>query len=296
MEGVSTLLAVLVSWAATHTVLAAERTDQAPAKTEATAAAGQVQTLTLEQCLEAAMRNNHRRPASRFAVAMAETQHRQALAGYWPQVNAKGGWLHTDEATNFLFPATTLQVPAQTISVPAGTVGVTIPANAFASGFPPASIQLPISSPGQSLTSAAQLFAIPAQDIKVADPDSFATSGNLTWLLYDGGMRTGYRELALGAVAAAQAEVRRTIACALICRTAASGWTGSDSRGSSPTGSPPSATVTALDCIPARSPPNRWAAPCGPRAMALPWARLSFSNSPGTKCWKGGPGEITSLS
>ena len=51
------------------------------------------------------MEKNHTRPASRFAVAMAEAQHRQALSGYWPQVAAKAGWIHLNEAPNFIFPA-----------------------------------------------------------------------------------------------------------------------------------------------------------------------------------------------
>jgi outer membrane protein TolC len=42
------------------------------------------------------------------------------------------------------------------------------------------------------------------------DPESFMASGNLTWLLFDGGMRKGYREQALGAVEAARADARRT--------------------------------------------------------------------------------------
>ena len=48
------------------------------------------QELTLEACLNLAMESSHQRPASLFAVAMAEAQHRQALAGYWPQVNLRG--------------------------------------------------------------------------------------------------------------------------------------------------------------------------------------------------------------
>ena len=71
-------------------------------------------------------------------------------------------------------------------------------------------VQMPVSFPGQSFTTSAQVFPIPAQDIKLLDPQSVATSGNLTWLLFDGGMRKGYREQANGAVQAAQAEARRT--------------------------------------------------------------------------------------
>jgi outer membrane protein TolC len=69
---------------------------------------------------------------------------------------------------------------------------------------------MPVSFPGQSVTTTAQAFPIPQQNIKLLNPENFATSANLTWLLYDGGMRKGYREQALGAVAAAQAEARRT--------------------------------------------------------------------------------------
>lgn len=165
--------------------------------------------LSLEECLRTAMENNRRRPASRFAVAMAEAQHRQALAGYWPQVNAKAGWMRLDEAPNFIFPETMMVIPPQTVSVPAGTAIVTIPAGAFAPGFPPSPIQMPVSFPGQTITSAAQAFAIPAQNTKFLERTTYVASGSLAWLLFDGGMRKGYREQALGAVQAAQAEVRR---------------------------------------------------------------------------------------
>jgi len=168
------------------------------------------QVLSVEDCLRIAMDKNHHRPASRFAVAMAEAQHRQALAGYWPQVNAKAGWFRFDQAPNFIFPAETMYVPPQTITVPGGTTAISIPANAFGPGFPPVAVQMPVSFPGQSVTTTAQVFPIPKQDIKLANPENFMASGNLTWLLFDGGMRKGYREQALGAVAAAQAEVRRT--------------------------------------------------------------------------------------
>jgi len=165
---------------------------------------------SLADCLRTAMQTNHRRPAFRFAVAMAEAQHRQALAGYWPQVSAKAGWFRLDEPPNFVFPASSMYVPSQTVNVPAGTAMVTIPANSFAPGFPPAAIQMPVGFPAQSYTTSAQVFPIPAQDIKLLNPDNATTSGSLTWLLFDGGMRKGYREQASGAVQAAQAEARRT--------------------------------------------------------------------------------------
>jgi outer membrane protein len=168
------------------------------------------QILSLEECLRIAMEKNHQRPASRFAVAVAEAQHRQALAGYWPQISFKGGWTQLDQAPNFVFPASTMYIPPQTVNVPGGTALVTIPANSFAPGFPPSAVQMPVSFPGQSVTTALQAYPIPAQNVQLANPQNFNIAGSLTWLLYDGGMRKGYREQVKGAVQAAQAEARRT--------------------------------------------------------------------------------------
>jgi len=166
--------------------------------------------LSLDECLRTAMENNRRRPASRFAVAMAEAQHRQTLAGYWPQATAKVGLLRTDEALNFVFPASTMYIPPQTVNVPGGSALVTIPANAFGPGFPPAAIQMPVAFPGQSISTSLQTFPVPEQNIRILDPTTYSTSADLAWLLFDGGMRKGYRQQAQGAIDLARAEQRRT--------------------------------------------------------------------------------------
>lgn len=152
------------------------------------------------------MQNNRRRPASRFAVAMAEAQHRQALSGYWPHVTLQAAYQRMDEAPNFVFPAGHMGVPPQSITVPAGTALITVPAGVLA----PVAIQLPVATPEQTITTSGQLFPIPAQDIKMMDPDSVLASVSAKWLLYDGGMRKGYREQAAGLVAMMKADARRT--------------------------------------------------------------------------------------
>jgi outer membrane protein TolC len=154
--------------------------------------AAAAQEMTLEDCLRTAVQNNHRRRASKFAVVMAEAQHRQALAGYWPQINGRASYLHMNQAPDFLFPATT-------VNVPAGTAMVTVPAGVLG----PTAVQLPVSTPAEHLP-------VPAQDIKLMDPDTFLGSLNLTWLLYDGGMRKGYREQGQGLVDMMKEEARRT--------------------------------------------------------------------------------------
>jgi outer membrane protein len=169
-----------------------------------------LQVLSLKDCLRIAMEKNHSRPASRFALAMAEAQHRQALAAYWPQVNVRGGITQLDEAPNFVFPASTMYIPPQSVSIPAGSTLVTIPANAFGPGFPPTNVQIPVSFPGQTVTTNLQIFPIPAQNVKLLSPTTESVVGDFKWLLVDGGMRRGYREQAQGAIDAAKADFHRT--------------------------------------------------------------------------------------
>ena len=162
--------------------------------------------MNLDDCISAALQNNHRRPASQFAVAMAEARHRQALSGYWPHVTLKAGYERMDEAPNFLFPASQMYVPPQTIQVPAGTALINVPAGVLA----PVAVQLPVSTPSQTVTSDGVLFPIPEQDIKLMDRDSVVASVDATWLIYDGGMRRGYTEQAAGYKAMMEQEARRT--------------------------------------------------------------------------------------
>jgi outer membrane protein TolC len=164
----------------------------------------------LDQCLRTALQNSHRRPISKFAVALAEAQHRQALSAYWPQVNAKAGYERLSDPLNFIFPAETMQIPAQSVSVPGGTMVVTIPANAFAPGFPSSSIQMPVNFPGQTYKTGAQSFAVPQQDVKVLDRNVVSGELDMTWLLWDGGMRKGLREQSAANIAIMRVESRRT--------------------------------------------------------------------------------------
>lgn len=166
--------------------------------------------MSLDTCLSTALKNSHLKPVSQFAVAMAEAQHRQTLAGYWPQVNLKATYQRLDQPVNFLFPSSTFPIPAQTIAVPGGTALVTIPANAFGPGFPPANLQMPVSFPGQSVSTPAQQFVVPQQDVRVLDRDLAAGTLDVKWLLFDGGMRRGWREQAGAQVDVMREAARRT--------------------------------------------------------------------------------------
>ena len=168
------------------------------------------QTLSLPECLRIAMERNHSRPASQAAVAIAEAQHRQALSAYWPQITAQGGIDQLSRSPNFIYPASTFYIPAQSIAVPGGTALVTIPANAFGPGFPPVNVQLPVSFPGQTITTPTQTFPVPSQNVKLFDPTTESVSGKFDWLLVDFGMRSGLRQQSQAGIEAAQAGARRT--------------------------------------------------------------------------------------
>ncbi len=142
-----------------------------------------IKMATLEECIETALENNRRRPASRYAVEMAEARHKQALAGYWPQVTLQGGYQHMDEHYNFVFPASGIEIPM------GGSLPITIPGMGT----------IPMSS-----------LSIPAQDVKLMDEDLYKAGLDVTWLLYDGGMRKGYRQQTENSVEVMSQESRRT--------------------------------------------------------------------------------------
>ncbi len=148
--------------------------------------------LSLEACVDIALQNNQRRPASEFAVEMAEAQHRQALSAYWPQVDFLGSYTHANERPNFLFPSTSFQVPSSTavVNIPAGVLG-------------PTPVSLPVSVPAQS-------YDIPEITVELVDEDSFTAALDMKWLLYDGGMRRGLREQSGSGIEAARQAARLT--------------------------------------------------------------------------------------
>ena len=119
--------------------------------------------LSLNDCLDISLKNNHRRPASRYALQISEDQHKQALSSYWPQLSLRAIFSQFDQYPNFVFPARNIPIPGQTI---------TLPANSFGPGLPPGPV--PLSSP-------ASQFSVPSQNVKLMDSSNLLTSLNLTY-------------------------------------------------------------------------------------------------------------------
>ncbi|MBI5691805.1 MAG: TolC family protein [Verrucomicrobia bacterium] len=165
-----------------------------------------LRSLSLDECLTEALQNNRRRPASRFAVAAAEAQHRQALSSYWPQVALQGGYQRMDNSPNFVFPASFMGVPGQTVTTPPSTAILTLPAGVVG----PVAVQMPVAVPGQTITTQPQIFPVPEQDVKLLGPDLWSGKIDVKWLVFDGGMRRGLRQQTESLVAAMKQEERRT--------------------------------------------------------------------------------------
>ncbi len=156
-----------------------------------------VREVSLDQAVQEALNNNHRRPASCFAVALAEAQHRQALAAYWPQLTANLKYVHLDEPLNFIVSETIYNIPGQSVPLPPGT-----------------SISLnTLTAPQQKITQ----LDIPPLDIKtppktltLRDDESVFALLQAQWMLYDGGLRKGNGEKTRANIAKIKQEVRRT--------------------------------------------------------------------------------------
>ena len=144
--------------------------------------APQFTTLTLQNCIDLALQNNHARAASRYSIEIAEAQHRQALSAYWPQVGVKATYSILDEDPNFIFPGRNISLPQ----------GMTIPVNTPNGPYELSSLP------------------VPEQNVKLMDRQNFIASLNATLPLYTGGKVSSIVRQAEQGVRAAREESRRT--------------------------------------------------------------------------------------
>ena len=159
----------------------AVETGEAPAVTSVAADSA----LTLQQCIDLALRQSHLRSASRYSVEIAEAQHRQALSAYWPQIGARANYTVMDQDPTFVFPSSSVQLPAS-------TVVATTPLGA-----------IPISTPALS-------YQTPAMKVKLMDRHNLVASLQATLPLYTGGQISAIVRQSEQGIKAAKEEVRRT--------------------------------------------------------------------------------------
>jgi outer membrane protein len=135
------------------------------------------QLLSLDQCINIALENNHLKPASEYLVKAAQAQYRQALSGHWPQITARSVYSLMDEAPNFIFPSSQMDIPPMELG-------------GFQISLPP--------------------FEVPEQDIKLMDQTTVISSLNMTLPLYTGGLVSAYKQQARAGIKVANEDAKRT--------------------------------------------------------------------------------------
>lgn len=137
--------------------------------------------LGLEDCIELALENNRRRPASILALEIAEAQYMQAMSGFFPQVGLKATYQELNRDPVFVFPSEN-----------------TVSRNTVLSG------------PGLGFGDTITLARVGEKTIKLADRRNTVVSFDLMYPLYTGGVRSALLKQASSGIKAAKEEVRRT--------------------------------------------------------------------------------------
>ncbi len=122
-----------------------------------------LKSLSVEDCIEIALKNNQQRAISQAGVSIAKAHLGQARSTYWPQINTNALFARLDDAPIFVFPEET-----DTYSI-----GGVLP---------------------QPITTE---VTIPEKEIKLLGQNLFTASANVTLPLYIGGLRHGLMQLSL---------------------------------------------------------------------------------------------------
>ena len=143
--------------------------------------------LSLQECIDIALENNRKCTASKFAVQIAQAQHKQTLSAYWPQVLLKSSYTYMDEDPVFIFPAKTIN-SVNTAYITAWKGGPVVAGPIYSN----------VSSD------------VPEDRVKIANRSTTFASLGLTYPLYTGGLRSAIAKQAKSGLNAAKEEARRT--------------------------------------------------------------------------------------
>lgn len=166
------------------------------------------QRLTLDQCLDLALKYNGTRKVSQAAREIAEAQYQQVLSAYWPQLTLTSTATRMKNPPLFIFPATPLPLGNATMPLAQAIATTQLLNNGLTPGSPAYNAALPgaINAVMQGLQSS----NMPAQEIKLMDRDTLFTSLELIYPLYTGGKRSALKTQAKLGVGIAQEASRRT--------------------------------------------------------------------------------------
>lgn len=131
--------------------------------------------LTLDQCIEATLKNNVSRTASSYELKAAEAQLRQAKSGAYPKIDFTASYSLMDQNPNFIFPEMSIQIPPINL----GTFSIV---------------------PGA--------MSIPLQNVELADKQTVAASVEVLYPLFTGGKLSSYISQAEAALEIAKSNSR----------------------------------------------------------------------------------------
>jgi len=134
-----------------------------------------LRSLSLEECIDIALDSNRRRLVSRLGIEIAETQHRQALSAYWPQVVLTSAFTRRDDDPVFIFPEET---------------------ETYAINLGPQQLETTVT--------------IPDKHVELMDRTHFTAMVDFTFPLYTGGLRRAIVRQTQAGMEAARQAARRT--------------------------------------------------------------------------------------
>ncbi len=135
-----------------------------------------VKVLSLKNCLEIALENNHKIEAAKEGVNIAAARKKQAESGYWPQLSLKAVYSLMDQDPTFVLPSFKMSIP------------VTLP----------------------GLTLNFDDIPVPEQDAKVMDKQNLHGALTLTYPLYTGGKVQSINKQAEYGIEIAKQETKKT--------------------------------------------------------------------------------------
>lgn len=135
-----------------------------------------IKILSLTDCIQIAVENNHKIQASNEGINIAAAQKKQAESGYWPQLSLKAAYTLMDQDPSFILPS-------------------------FKMNFP-------VSLPGLTLN--LNDIPVPEQDVKLMDKQNIHGELSLTYPLYTGGKVQSLNKQAELGISIAKLEKKKT--------------------------------------------------------------------------------------
>ncbi len=137
----------------------------------------QLKMLSLNECIDIALENNHKIKTSKYGISIAESQIEQSESGYWPQLLLKANYSLLDQDPLFVMPAFKMKLPS-------------------------------VALPGFNL----QLddIDVPQQNVKLMDKQNIQAALELVYPIYTGGKVQSLNKQAEYGYEIAKQELRKT--------------------------------------------------------------------------------------